>query len=101
MQLPLSQPLRIFTVTGTETAFTTASTIRAARSGSRMRALPSPLFTIFGIGQPMLMSRKSAPDSSSAKAAASAITEGSFPKICAPHTPPSVLRSKLMLFLSR
>ena len=73
---PLSQPLRILTVTGTSTAPQTASTMRAAFSGSFIRALPSPLFTIFGMGQPMLISIKSAPDASSASAAPPAITEG-------------------------
>ena len=96
----LSQPLRILTVTGTGTAFTTASTIRAAFSGSFISALPSPLFAIFGMGQPMLMSIKSAPDASSASAAPSAMTDGSLPKICAPQTPSGVLCSRLLLFLS-
>ena len=97
---PLSQPRRILTVTGTATAPQTASTIRAARSGSFISALPSPLLTIFGIGQPILISMKSAPDSSSAIAAPSAITDGSLPKICAPQMPIGVLCSRLWLFLS-
>ena len=97
---PLSQPLRILTVTGTSTAPQTASTMRAAFSGSFIRALPSPLFTIFGMGQPVLISIKSAPDASSASAAPSAITEGSLPKICAPQTPMGVLCSSDRLFLS-
>ena len=100
LMLPLSQPLRILTVTGTGTACVTASTIRAAFSGSRIKALPSPFPAIFGIGQPMLMSIKSAPECSSASAAPSAITAGSLPKICAPQMPASVFRSKDRLFLS-
>ena len=59
--LPLSQPLRIFTVTGTGTAAFTAATISPQSSGVFMSALPLPLFTIFGIGQPMLRSMKSGP----------------------------------------
>ena len=81
--LPLSQPLRNFTVTGTATAFLTASTILAASSGVFMRAEPSPDLTTFPTGQPMLMSRMSAPESSSAMAAASAMISGSCPKIWA------------------
>lgn len=100
LTLPLSQPFRILTVTGTGTAFLTASTILAAFSGSRIKALPSPFPAIFGMGQPMLISMKSAPECSSASAAPSAITDGSFPKICAPQIPASVLRSSEMLFLS-
>ena len=55
---------------------------------------------IFGMGQPMLISIKSAPDASSASAAPSAMTDGSLPKICAPQTPSGVLCSRLLLFLS-
>ena len=80
---PPSKPLRNFTVTGTVTAFTTASTILAASSGSFISAEPSPLLTIFPTGQPMLISRISAPEYSSAMGAASAIISGSWPKICA------------------
>ena len=83
LTLPLSQPRRIFTVTGTGEAFTTASAMRAAFSGSRISALPSPLDTILPTGQPMLMSIRSAPDSSAAMHAASAMHPGSLPKICA------------------
>ena len=43
--LPLSQPRRIFTVTGTGLAFTTASAMRPAFSGSFISAEPSPLDT--------------------------------------------------------
>ena len=81
--LPLSQPLRNFTVTGTLTAAFTLSTILAASSGVFMSAEPSPDLTIFPTGQPMLMSRISAPEISSAMTAASAMTSGSWPKIWA------------------
>ena len=64
-----------------ERAFATASTMRAALSGSRIRAAPSPLLTIFPMGQPMLMSRTSAPVCSMAIWAASAMQDGSLPKI--------------------
>ena len=83
LMLPLSQPRRIFTVTGTGEASTTAWAIRAAFSGSRIRALPSPLETIFPTGQPMLMSIRSAPEISAAMHAASAMHTGSLPKIWA------------------
>ena len=83
MTLPLSQPRRIFTVTGTGHAFTTASASRAAFSGSRIRAHPSPEDTTFPTGQPMLMSRSSAPLASMAIWAASAMQGMSLPKIWA------------------
>ena len=86
---PPSQPLRNFTVTGTSTAAATAETISAASSGVRIRALPSPLLTILPTGQPMLMSMMSAPDISRARRAPSAITAGSWPKICAATGRPS------------
>ena len=86
---PPSQPLRNFTVTGTSTAAATAETISAASPGVRIRALPSPLLTILPTGQPMLMSMMSAPDISRARRAPSAITAGSWPKICAATGRPS------------
>ena len=53
LMLPLSQPRRIFAVTGTLTARTTASAMRAAFSGSFISALPSPfLTTLAPRGQP-------------------------------------------------
>ena len=99
--LPLSQPRRILTVTGTGAARTTASATRTAFSGSRMRAEPSPLETIFPTGQPMLMSTMSAPLISAARQAASAMQTGSLPKIwtlagCSPgksFSNPRLLRS--------
>ena len=81
LQLPMSQPRRNLAVTGTLTAFTTASTMRAAPSGSFIRAAPSPLLTILPMGQPMLMSMMSAPVCSRAIWAASAMQTGSWPKI--------------------
>ena len=83
LMLPLSQPRRIFTVTGTGLALTTASASRAAFSGSFIRAEPSPLATTLPTGQPMLMSIISAPDTSAAMTAASAMQGISLPKIWA------------------
>ena len=83
LMLPLSQPRRIFTVTGTLTARMTASAMRAAFSGSRISALPSPFFTTLPTGQPMLISKMSAPEISMAICAASAMQTSSLPKICA------------------
>ena len=99
--LPLSQPRRIFTVTGTFTALTTASAMRAAFSGSRISAEPSPLLTILPTGQPMLMSKISAPLASIAICAASAMQTGSLPKICACiGCSPGKGASSVRLFLS-
>ena len=53
---------------------------------------------IFGIGQPILISRKSQPEISSAIFAASAMMAGSLPKICAPQMLPPFFRSSLALF---
>ena len=82
LTFPPSQPLRNFTVTGTSTALTTASMMRPASSGSRMSAEPSPLRMTLPTGQPILISRMSAPEYASAMGAASAMTSGSWPKIC-------------------
>ena len=51
-----SQPARILTVTGRDTAETTARTISPASLGFLSRALPSPLPVTLRTGQPMLMS---------------------------------------------
>ena len=77
-----SQPVRIFRVTGSETALTAASRIRAALSSSRINAEPAcwPLVTFF-TGQPMLMSMMAAPRSSFSFAA-SATSAGSRPASC-------------------
>ena len=80
--LPLSQPLRNLTVTGLSTARHTRSIISAASAGVFISAEPSPDLTTLPTGQPMFMSSMSAPDSSSAMGAASAITSGSCPNIC-------------------
>ncbi len=77
---PFSSPRRILTVTGTETEPATADTIRQARSGSSSRVAPAPVFVTFLTGQPKLMSTRSAPASSTIRAA-SAIVSGSEPKI--------------------
>ena len=101
LQLPMSQPRRNLAVTGTDTAFTTASTMRPALSGSFMSAEPSPLFTIFPMGQPMLMSMISAPVCSRAIWAASAMHAGSLPKICtAAGCSPGNWRRSEKVFLS-
>ena len=77
---PFSTPRRIFTLTGTDTAPATASTIRHARSGSASSVAPAPVFVTFRTGQPKLTSTRSAPAASTMRAA-SAITAGSEPKI--------------------
>ena len=78
---PLSQPRRIFTVTGLPPApRTTASATRTALSGVRISPEPSPELATLGTGQPMLMSRMSAPETSPAMAAASCIHPSSLPK---------------------
>ncbi len=76
-----SQPLRIFTVKGKDTARLTAFTMATARSGWRIKAHPSPFFTILGAGQPMLISNKLAPFSTII-CAASAIISGWLPQSC-------------------
>ena len=58
---PASQPSRIFSVTGTSTAPTTASISRSAWSGSRISAEPESPFVTFLAGQPKLMSMIRAP----------------------------------------
>ena len=100
LMLPLSQPRRHLTVTGTSTAFVTAATISPANSGVRIRPQPSPELAIFGIGQPMLISRKSQPEISNASTAASAMMAGSLPKIWAPQRLPSFFFKSPALFLS-
>ena len=92
LQLPMSQPRRNLAVTGTETAFTTASMMRPAFSGSFIRAAPSPLPTIFPMGQPMFRSTMSAP---------SAPGRSGPPRPCRPgrcrrSAPPRVLPRELL-----
>ena len=72
---PSSTPRRIFTDSGTETAFATASVMRQARSGSSSRCAPAPVFVTFRTGQPKFMSTMSAPAASTIRAA-SAIARG-------------------------
>ena len=73
--------MRIFTVTGTATAPTTASTIAIASGSSAISAEPARRLHTFFTGQPMLMSITCAPRST-LKRAASAIIAGSAPAIC-------------------
>ncbi len=92
-------PRRILTVTGTSTARTIASTMPAAAPGSASSAAPAPVLQIFGTGHPMLMSIRSAPAASTARAA-STIASRSAPKTWTPTgcssgtiaSMPSVLR---------
>src|SRR6185312_15153513 len=81
LRLLSSQPVRIFSVTGRSTAFTTASRMRAARPSSRISAEPAWPFTTFFTGQPKLMSISAAPRSA-LSFAASAMTRGSQPASC-------------------
>ena len=79
---PSRSPRRILTVTGTSTAPATASTMRAAASPPLASSVqPAPVFVTFLTGQPMLMSTRSAPASTTMRAA-SASSGGSEPKIC-------------------
>ena len=56
-------PVRIFSVTGTGTAATTASTMRATNGSSASSAEPAAALHTFLAGQPMLMSMIWAPRS--------------------------------------
>ena len=68
---PLSQPSRNLTVTGRPPApRMTASATFTASSGFLIRPEPSPELATLGTGQPMLISRMSAPDFSAAMPAA-------------------------------
>ncbi len=78
---PLRTPRRIFTVTGTSTASTTAVTSAQARAWSSSALAPAPVFVTLRTGQPKLMSTMSAP-AATTMCAASAIGPGSEPKIC-------------------
>ena len=73
-----SQPMRILSVTGIETARTVASRMRPASRSSRISEEPAWPLTTFFTGQPKLMSTMAAPRSSFSLAA-SAITSGSQP----------------------
>ena len=76
-----SQPARIFTVTGTFTAFTMAVTQRSARRMSFSSAEPAPPLVTLLAGQPMFRSTRSAP-AASHSAAPSARASGRPPEIC-------------------
>ena len=78
LRLAWSQPVRIFKVTGSFTAFAVASRMRPAWTSSRIREEPAWPLTTFFTGQPKLMSMSAAPRSS-LSFAASAITSGSQP----------------------
>ena len=80
-RLAWSQPIRIFTVTGTFTAFTVASISFVASGTSRISALPAIWPTTLRTGQPKLMSIIAAPWSSESRAA-SAMLSGSQPTSC-------------------
>ena len=73
--------MRIFSVTGTLTAFTVASMMAEASLRSRISAEPASPFTTFFTGQPILMSMIAAPRSS-LSFAASAISFGEQPASC-------------------
>ena len=72
-------PMRVFTVTGTDTALLTAAAICSIFRGSLNRAAPAPLDTIFRAGHPKLMSMKSNRLISSITEAAPAMVGGSAP----------------------
>ena len=76
-----SQPARIFTVTGTFTAFTMAVTQRSANLMSRSSAEPAPPLVTLLAGQPMFRSTMSAP-AASHSTAPSARASGRPPEIC-------------------
>ena len=80
LRFSLLQPVRNLRVTGTSTALTTASTMRATSGSSLRSAEPAATLQIFLAGQPMLMSMIWAP-LSTLYFAASAIIAGSDPAI--------------------
>ncbi|CAM5351010.1 hypothetical protein RLIN73S_07433 [Rhodanobacter lindaniclasticus] len=81
LRLSRFQPVRIFKVTGTATASTTALTMRATSGSSCSSAEPAHTLHTFLAGQPMLMSMICAP-LATLKRAASASIAGSWPAIC-------------------
>ncbi len=94
--------MRIFSVTGTGTARTVASRMRAAAASSRISAEPAlcPTATFF-TGQPKLMSIRSAPRPSAIRAA-SAIAAGSHPASWIAFGPaPSTLAMRSVAWFSR
>src|SRR3546814_13435374 len=82
------QPIRVLSVTGTSTAFTTASMISEASFTSRISAEPAQPLTILRTGQPMLMSMIAAP-LSAASLAASPISCAVQPTRCIDPGPSS------------
>ena len=76
-----SQPIRIFTVTGTSTAFTVASMSLVASPTSFINAEPASWPTTLRTGQPKLISMMSAP-LPCCSLAASAMLWGSQPTSC-------------------
>ena len=84
-------PVRIFRVTGTDTAPTTRSRISATSLSSPSSAEPAAFLHTFFAGQPILISMMSAP-SSALKRAASASCVGSLPTICTERIPSWLLR---------
>src|SRR5512139_4094500 len=80
LRFSLLHPVRNLSVTGTLTAATTASTMRATSASSLRSAEPAATLQIFLAGQPMLMSMIWAP-LSTLYFAASAIIAGSDPAI--------------------
>lgn len=100
LTLPLSQPFRVLTVTGTPASRRTASTIAMALSGSFIRAEPSPLLATLGTGQPVLMSMQSGWARSMTLAAAWAMQSMSLPKSCTAagcSVSPSSIRRRVFL----
>jgi len=86
--LCVSQPVRIFKVTGMSTAFTTVARMRPTRTSSLSSAEPAITLQIFFAGQPMLMSMIWAPRSTLCLAASASIA-GSLPTICTDTGPGS------------
>ena len=82
------QPVRIFSVTGTSTALTTALIIASTVSGYWSSAEPASFLLTFLAGQPILMSMICAPFST-LNCAAWAISSGSAPAICTERMPSS------------
>ena len=76
-----SQPPRILTVNGTESAFFSARRISAVPVTSRISAAPLPLPVILGMGHPMLRSTMSAPRTWQ-RSAARASRSASLPRSC-------------------
>ena len=88
-------------MTGHLAPLMTASATLTARSGFFISPEPSPELATLGTGQPMLMSIKSAPETSLAMAAPSSMQTGSLPKIwAAAGCSFSPIRKRGMDFLS-